>query len=187
MRRSSVLGRAEGGADRSATVASSTHDPVLSTQYSTFHLELGTGFRVLGTLLQRINREPAQQLGVEIGGLLGQHLAGKGDIANLFHAYRIYQERYLGLSVAHLQQRFRGFATIRNVLLIADGFPGNLQSAFQQALVQLNDVERLLAQRKLSEQVGADRLRGVEQKCTVGGDGEQRRSCMSGLLQDGSG
>src|SRR5208283_559545 len=100
---------AEGAADRSVTVANRMAEmwlvkvrwragrpcPAGRARRPSLHHPL---------LLQRINREPAQQLGVEIGGLLGQHFSGKGDIANLFHAYRIHQERYLGLSVAHLQQ-----------------------------------------------------------------------------------
>src|ERR1035441_1411699 len=147
----------------------------------------GTAVLVEFPLLQRINREPTQQLGVEIGGLLGKHLVGKGDIADLLHAHRINQERHLDLSALHLCQRFGGLATIRNVLLIANGFLRDLQNTFQQALVQLHDVQRLLAQRKLSEQASANGLRRVQQKCTLGGDREQRRSCVPCLLQNGSG
>src|ERR1035441_2428628 len=174
---------AEGAADRS----SSTQYAVPSTQSSTFHRELGTEYWVLGTSLQRIDRETTQQLGVEIGGLLGQHFAGKGDVANLLHAHRIHQERDLHLSALYLRERFRGLATIGNVLLIANGFLRDLQHAFQQALVQLHDVQRLLAQGKVSEQAGANGLWRVQQECTFGGDREQCGSRVPGLPQNGGG
>ncbi len=91
------------------------------------------------------------------------------------------------LSTSHLRQPIGGLAAIGNVLLVANGFLGDLQHAFQQALVQLHDVERLLAQRKLTEQAGAHGIRCVQQKGTLGGDREQRRSRVPGLLQNGGG
>src|ERR1019366_2256926 len=124
---------AEGAADRRVTLANSTQYPVPSTQPPPFRRELGTEDWVLGTLVQAINREYTQQLGVEIGGLLGKHLAGKSDSADLLHAHRIHQERHLDLPALRLRQRFSGLATIRNVLLITNGFLRDLQNTFQQA------------------------------------------------------
>src|SRR5450755_3923435 len=145
------LSSAERAADRNVTTANSTQHPVLGTLCPTFRKELGIEYRLLGTLIQRINRESAEQLREEIGGLLRQHFADEGNIADLIHAYRIHQERRLHLATLHLRQRIGGFATIRNVVLIPNRLFRNLQDAFQYALMQLHHVERLLAQGKLPE------------------------------------
>src|SRR5208282_383319 len=119
--------------------------------------------------------------------LLGQHFAGERNVANLVDARRIDQERQLHLSTSHLRQGFRSLATIGNFLLIANCFLRNLQYTFEKALVQLHDIERLLAQRKFSEQRSANGLGRVQQKCLLGGDREQRSSRVPCLLQNGSG
>src|SRR5580693_7884663 len=53
---------------------------------------------------ERISSEPAEQLGIEVGGLLRHYLTGKGDIAHLFEVHRIHEECHIGIACAH----FRG-------------------------------------------------------------------------------
>ena len=86
-----------------------------------------------------------------------------------------------------LLQSLCGVATIRNVGLIADGFLGNPEHAFEKALVELHNIQSLLAQRKFAEDQGADGLRRMQQECATGGDGEQGSPGVVGLAQNGGG
>src|SRR5271163_2657684 len=93
-----------GVADRNVTLASRmARILVLGSQLAVPRNPPSTGNRELGTenwslLVQRINREAAQQLGVKIGGLLGHDFSSQRDFAHLIEAGRIHQERHLHLS-----------------------------------------------------------------------------------------
>ena len=76
-----------------------------------------------------------------------EHFEGKCDVADLVHANGIHQEGGLSGAAADLGESLGGVAMIGNVLLFADGLLRNLKDAFQQALMQLDNVERLLALR----------------------------------------
>src|ERR1039458_886776 len=99
-------------------------------------------------LIERIDGQSAEELGVEVGGFLGHDLAGEGDVADLLHAARIHQESDIGVRavcVAYLRQGLGSIADVGDVLLVADRFLGKVQDLFQQTLVQLDHVQRLLA------------------------------------------
>src|SRR5579863_9515809 len=64
-------------------------------------LQCGSALRLDGMLFQSIDRQAAQQLGIEIRGLLRQYLATKRDVTHLLHADRIHEERDICLAVAH--------------------------------------------------------------------------------------
>jgi hypothetical protein len=87
------------------------------------------------TLLQRVNREAAQQLGVEVGGLLRQDFAGEGDVTDLADAAGIHEECDVGAARADGGQSFRGVADVGKVSLFADGFFRQADDAFQQNFV----------------------------------------------------
>src|SRR5215471_6088287 len=71
-------------------------------------------------LVQRINRQTAEELGIEISGLLRHHLAREGDVAHLFCAYRVHQECDIGVTGAHTAKGLAGSAYIAEVLLVTD-------------------------------------------------------------------
>src|SRR5262249_43903014 len=98
-----------------------------------------------GRLLERINREPAEQLGVEIGRFLGENFAGKSDVTHLLHTHRIHEKGDIRLLMAHLVHGIGDVADIADVFLIVNGFLTHPKSRFENALMQLNDVESLLA------------------------------------------
>src|SRR5580698_11281774 len=66
-------------------------------------------------LLQCIDGESTEQLGIEIGGLLRQYFSSEGNIANLLHAHRIHKEGHLRYSRLHLRQRFGSLAAIGDI------------------------------------------------------------------------
>ena len=47
-------------------------------------------------LVEGIDRQSAEQLGVEVGGFLGHDFAGEGNVADLRHAAGIHQESDVG-------------------------------------------------------------------------------------------
>src|SRR5215469_3401409 len=91
-------------------------------------------------LLLNIKGEAAQQLGIEIGGLLRQHLAAKGNTADLLDSCRVHQKSDVS-SLAHPGDGFEGIALVFHVILIADCLFRDSENPLQQELVQLNNVE----------------------------------------------
>lgn len=52
-------------------------------------------------LFESVNRQSAEQFGIEIGGFLRQHLTRKRDVANLLHAHWIHEERDVCSAISH--------------------------------------------------------------------------------------
>src|ERR1700758_3920570 len=71
-------------------------------------------------LIQRINGQAAQQLGIEIRRLLRQDLTGKCNVAHLFHANRVHEKGDIGAARPDSIESFCCFAHITDVLLIAN-------------------------------------------------------------------
>src|ERR1700756_252469 len=94
-----------------------------------------------GELIQRINRETAEKFGEEVGGLLRQHLAGKGDFPELIERDRIHQESRTGFAASHLFDGLCGVADISHMRLLADRLGRNPQQPLQHQSVKLNYVE----------------------------------------------
>src|ERR1700745_2939446 len=142
-------------------------------------------------LIQRIRREPAEELWVEIGGLLRHHFSGQCHLAHLLHRARIHQEGNVrgllaGGFASNGRKRFRRFPHIRQILLIANRLLGKLQHAFQQNSMQLNYVERLLARRKPGKEFCCRRLRRMQQQGTIRGYTEKCSPAATSLLQQPS-
>ena len=103
-------------------------------------------------LIEGINRQSAEQLGIEVGGFLRHDFAGEGDVANLRDAAGIHQENDIGRRAAlQVREGLSGIADVGNILLVADGFFRKVQDSFQQYFMQLHHVERLLADGKAAE------------------------------------
>ncbi len=105
-------------------------------------------------LFQRIDGQAAEQLGIEVRRLLREHFAGKSDVPNLRHSRRIHKKRQIGLATANRGHSFADIADIAHILLVADRLLRDSKHAFQQTLMKLHDVERLLAERKVAERGG---------------------------------
>ena len=152
----SCLSEAGGAADRKAAVASNRAKYLVVEVESTSSQPYAFGRRLRQRhceLLQRIDRQSVEQLRVEVGGFLRQDFSGERDVAHLFHANRVHQERDLRFSTAHFVDRFGSFANVVDVLLVADRFFGNLQTAFQQAFVQLHHIQVLLLDREIAKKL----------------------------------
>src|SRR5438270_4972151 len=91
-------------------------------------------------LLQNINCQTAQQLGIEVSRFLRQYLASKSDIAHLLDLGGIHQECDVR-ALAYPRDCFKSISLIPNVFLIANGFFRNSQDALQQHAVQLNNIK----------------------------------------------
>ena len=85
----------------------------------------------------------------------------------------IHKEGHVGCSASHLGHGLTEVSYVAHIFLLADGFFRNPQHAFEQALVQLHDVERLLPQRPSRENFAGHRFWPVEQKDPVRGDRQQ--------------
>src|ERR1700746_2271181 len=72
-------------------------------------------------LFPRIDGKPAEQLGVKVGGLLGQHFTGESNVADLFDAAWIHEESNVGAPASHDSQGFFRVAQIREILLVVHG------------------------------------------------------------------
>src|SRR5581483_6154679 len=68
--------------------------------------------------LQGIDGQAAQQLRIEVGGLLRQDFPGKRDVAHLAHADRIHQERDVRISATHAHHCFGCIADIADIALL---------------------------------------------------------------------
>jgi hypothetical protein len=63
-------------------------------------------------LVQGVDGKAAEEFGVEVGGLLGKHFSGEGDVANLGDAARIHEEGEVRVTGAH---RGEGFGDVAHV------------------------------------------------------------------------
>ena len=102
---------------------------------------------------------------------MGKDFSCESDVADLFDADGVHEESDLDFAAPYLRQRLGGLATIRDVVLVTDGFFGNMQSGFEQAFVELHHVQRLLAEGKFPEKRGTDGLRRMKQEGALGGNG----------------
>src|SRR5580693_1255924 len=74
-------------------------------------------------LIEGIDRQSAEELGVEVGGFLGHDFAGEGNVADLRDAAGIHQENNIGARAGfQVRQGLGGIAHVRDVLLMANGF-----------------------------------------------------------------
>ena len=101
--------------------------------------------RLATMLVEGVDGEAAEQLGIEVGGFLRKDFASERDIANLTHAAGIHQKSHVGIAGADRAQGLGGVADVGEVLLVTNGFLREAEDVFQKDLVQLDDVEGLLA------------------------------------------
>ena len=109
------------------------------------------------SLVQRIDGQAAEQLGEEVGGFLGHHVAGKGDFPELLHGDGVGEESDVGLAAAHLVDGFGGVAQVADVGLLADLFRVEAEQAVEDDGVQMAQVELALTFGQIGER-GAARL-----------------------------
>src|SRR5579885_514757 len=68
--------------------------------------------RVLECLLERINGESTQQLGIEVRGLLGKNLACERDVPDLLNSCRIHQKCDICFTRSHFTHGFCSIAQV---------------------------------------------------------------------------
>ena len=95
--------------------------------------------------VQGIDGKAAEQLGEEVGGLLGHDVAGKGDFAELLHGDGVGEEGDVGFAAADLVNGFGGVAQVADVGLLADLFLVEAEQAVEDDGVQMAEVELALA------------------------------------------
>ena len=88
-----------------------------------------------------------------------------------------------GFDLAQARERFRGLAHIRKILLVANGFLRELEHSFQQAFVQLHDIQRSLPRRKPLKVSCPGGFGRVQQQSTVCRHRQQSRAAASFLVQ----
>ena len=78
-------------------------------------------------LVEGVHGEAAQELGVEVGGFLGHHVAGEGDVAQLVEGDGLDEEGDVGFAGVNLGYGFGGVAEIADVFQAGDGFVGEVE------------------------------------------------------------
>src|SRR6267154_316614 len=75
-------------------------------------------------LVERIDSQAAEKLGIEVGGFLRHDLGSESDVTHLRHAARIHQKSDVGMSICapHLRQCLGSVPHIGEILLVVDGF-----------------------------------------------------------------
>src|SRR6266699_6146033 len=134
------------------------HGVSLAFQLSTVNCQLSFGDSgPLGTV-HSIHGDPAQELGIKVGGLLRQHFPGRGDLHDLLDIARVQKKRNLRLAAVHGLQRGRDFSFIRQVRFLRHRLRRDAQRRLQDSFVQQDHVEFALPLRNVRQelrQVGA--------------------------------
>src|SRR6185437_8279971 len=84
------------------------------------------------SLIQRVDREAAEELGIEVGGLLWHHVASKRDIAELVEGDGLDEEGNIGLARMDHVLRFAGLANEFDVAELGDAFRREAEDAVEQ-------------------------------------------------------
>src|SRR6201981_979368 len=71
-------------------------------------------------LVQGVDGKAAEEFGVKVGGFLGKHFSGEGDVADLGDAARIHEEGEVRVAGAHRGDGFGDAVNIGQVLLVAN-------------------------------------------------------------------
>ena len=103
---------------------------------------------LLRASIKGIDGKAAQELGVEVGGLLGHHVSGKGDLAQLIERDGIHEEGNVGAAFGDLLDRLAGIAEVAKVALLADRFGSDAEELIQHQRVKADDIELALARRQ---------------------------------------
>ena len=97
--------------------------------------------------IEGIDGEAAQELRVEVGGLLGHHVSGEGDLAELIERDGIHEEGDVGAAFGDLLDGFAGVADVAQVTLLADRLRSDAEELIENQRVQADDIELALAGR----------------------------------------
>src|SRR3990172_4537644 len=87
------------------------------------------------------DQKPREDLRVEEGGLLGEDVAGKGDVPELFHRHGIEEERGLELAARQVGCGFPRLLVIADELSRRDRVRGYPQNALEEEAVEEHHVE----------------------------------------------
>src|SRR5581483_4282995 len=82
-------------------------------------------------------------------------------------------------SATHAHHCFGCIADIADIALLANSIRGDSEHPFQQTLMELNDIERLLAQRHTGEEFGRIAAWRIDQERAICSNGQQSSSGIS--------
>src|ERR1017187_1868689 len=91
---------------------------------------------VLGSV-ERIDGQAAEQFREKVGGLLGHHVAGKGNFPELLHGDGVGEENDIGFAAANLFYCFAGVTQVANVGLLANLFGVQAEQAVEDDGVEM--------------------------------------------------
>ena len=121
--------------------------------------------------VERIDREAAQQLGEEVGGLLGHHVAGKGYFAELLHGDGVGEEGDVGFAAARPGQRLRRRRAGSGGWSARGPFLVEAEQAVEDDRVQMGQIQLALALGELGKRgvdgIGLERSRSAPARVTA--------------------
>ena len=108
-------------------------------------LPLELAQRQLAFLVEGVDGEAAEELGVEVGGLLGHDVAGEGDVLELVEGDGLDEEGDVGFAFGDHGDGFVGFADVADAAEAGDGVLIEAEELVEDDAVELDDVELALA------------------------------------------
>jgi hypothetical protein len=117
--------------------------------------------------LNLVHGDPAQQLGIKVGGFLGQDFARGGNAHHLLHVAGVQQKGDLRGAGIHGLQGRGSFAFVRKVLLGGNRLRRNTQGRLQDSFMKQHNVEFALQRRNIRQQLRQVRA-GTQRKDIVG-------------------
>src|SRR5690348_12868388 len=101
--------------------------------------------RAAAVLVECVDRQAAEQLGIEIGGLLRHNVAGQRNVTKLIQRDGLDQEGNVGLTRLHLLDGLRRLAEKVDVPELRDALLREAENLVQQDGVELDHIELRLA------------------------------------------
>ena len=98
--------------------------------------------------------DATEELGVEVGGLLGHDFAGSGDLYDEVDIDRIEEEGDLRGTTIDGIECGRGFTFVGKIGLGGHGVWSDAEGGFENALVKENHIKFALQRRKAGEDLG---------------------------------
>src|SRR5581483_898930 len=124
-------------------------------------------------LVQRIDGQAAEQLGIEVSGFLRHHLSGKGHFFQLLHRDRICEKRHVRVAASHLLDCLCGVAQVADIGLLANLFCIEAQQPLEHERMQLRQIELALPFRHVGQSGSHGLWFRTQQQCAAARDRDE--------------
>jgi hypothetical protein len=124
-------------------------------------------------LVEGVDGEAAEELGVEVGGLLGHDVSCEGDIPELVERDGLDEECDVGVALGDHGDGLVGLADVTDAAEASDGLLVEAEELVEDDAVELDDVELALARGQVFEFGGDDVGLCGQQITAVDGDGDE--------------